>query len=147
MNRLFAALRRPRKADSGLPAGMVPADKIARLSRRPEPQQDSGGPVDHELAARRDRLVERFVLMQTELGGLYYEMAIRDHVRTEVLAAKAAELQRVDIELAQVERVMRGEDAGVAGHCAGCAAPYGRADAFCSQCGQPVHLHTNGNGK
>jgi hypothetical protein len=58
---------------------------------------------DPELVAQRARLTERFALMQSELGGLFYEMAIRDHVRMEVLIEKAAALQRVDTELAQVE--------------------------------------------
>ena len=44
--------------------------------------------------------------MQSELGGLFYEMAIRDHVRMEVLIQKAAELQRVDAELGQLERMI-----------------------------------------
>jgi len=37
--------------------------------------------------AERDRLTERFALMQSELGGLFYEMAIRDHVQMDVLIA------------------------------------------------------------
>jgi hypothetical protein len=145
--RVRAVLRRPKPSEGDLPEGMIPADKIVRLSHRKHTAAPEAPTtvVDPDLAARRDRLVQRFVVMQTELGGLYYEMAIRDHVRHEVLAAKAAELQRVDVELAQVERVMRGEDAGLAGVCASCAAPFGRADVFCSQCGQPVHAHTNGN--
>ena len=44
--------------------------------------------------------------MQSELGGLFYEMAIRDHVRMDVLIPKAAELQRVDAELGQLERMI-----------------------------------------
>ncbi len=59
---------------------------------------------DAELTARRERLTERFALMQSELGGLFYEMAIRDHVQMDVLIARAAALQRVDEELAEVER-------------------------------------------
>jgi hypothetical protein len=58
---------------------------------------------DAELEARRDQLTERFALMQSELGGLFYEMAIRDHVDLDVLAAKAAALQRIDLELAELE--------------------------------------------
>ena len=42
--------------------------------------------------------------MQADLGGAFYEMAIRDHVRLDVLTRKAAELQRVDAELLAVER-------------------------------------------
>jgi uncharacterized Zn finger protein (UPF0148 family) len=76
--------------------------------------------------------------MQAELGGLYYEMAIRDHVRHDVLTRKAAELQRVDIELAHVERLLRDGESATAGACPGCGTPHGRADQFCSQCGRPV---------
>jgi hypothetical protein len=36
-------------------------------------------------------------------------MAIRDHLRLDILARKAAELQRVDFELAQVEELLRSE--------------------------------------
>jgi hypothetical protein len=59
---------------------------------------------DLELEARREQLTERFALMQLELGGLFYEMAIRDHLELDVLAAKSAALQRVDLELAEVQR-------------------------------------------
>ena len=59
---------------------------------------------DQDLEARRELLTERFALMQLELGGLFYEMAIRDHLELDVLAAKSAALQRVDLELAEVQR-------------------------------------------
>ena len=96
-------------------------------------------PPSPELAAQRERLTERFALMQSELGGLFYEMAIRDHVRMEVLIAKAAELQRVDAELSQVEHLLRG-DGGVAigGNCPQCGTPHARGAAFCSQCAAPL---------
>jgi hypothetical protein len=149
LTRVLSALRRTpatggAAAGAGLPAGMIPAGKIARRARRPEPPPAAAPALDLELIARRDRLIERFVLMQAELGGLYYEMAIRDHVRADVLAGKAAELQRVDAELAQVERFMHGEDERPAGRCSGCGAPHGQADVFCSQCGRPLHAQTNG---
>ena len=57
----------------------------------------------HELAAERDRLTERFVLMQSELGGLFYEMAIRDHLQLDLLVDRAAAMQRVEDELRRVE--------------------------------------------
>ena len=44
--------------------------------------------------------------MQADLGGAFYEMAIRDHVRMDVLTRKAAELQRVDAELLAAERLL-----------------------------------------
>jgi hypothetical protein len=59
-----------------------------------------------ELRAQRDRLLEKFTIMQTDLGGAFYEMAIRDHVRIDVLTRKAAELQRVDAELTETERML-----------------------------------------
>jgi hypothetical protein len=65
---------------------------------------------DPDLEARREQLTERFALMQLELGGLFYEMAIRDHLELDVLAAKSAALQRVDLELTEVQRSL---DAGV----------------------------------
>ena len=60
--------------------------------------------MSDDLRAQRDRLLEKFTVMQADLGGAFYEMAIRDHVRLDVLTRKAAELQRVDAELLAVER-------------------------------------------
>jgi len=62
--------------------------------------------MSEDLIAQRDRLLEKFTIMQTDLGGAFYEMAIRDHVRMDVLTRKAAELQRVDAELLAVERML-----------------------------------------
>ena len=62
--------------------------------------------VNNDLLAQRDRLLEKFTIMQTDLGGAFYEMAIRDHVRMDVLTRKAAELQRVDAELLAAERML-----------------------------------------
>jgi hypothetical protein len=65
-----------------------------------------------ELLVERERLTERFALMQSELGGLFYEMAIRDHVQMDVLIDRAAALQQLDRELARVERAIREAAAG-----------------------------------
>jgi hypothetical protein len=88
-----------------------------------------------DLVAQRDRLLEKFTVMQADLGGAFYEMAIRDHVRMDVLTRKAAELQRVDAELLAVERLLELERADAAGLCPGCGAPFGHAVRFCAQCG------------
>jgi hypothetical protein len=117
--------------------------------RFPVPQKKSGSdttPKDAErkeeesaeLIAQRDRLLEKFTVMQSDLGGAFYEMAIRDHVRLDVLTRKAAELQRVDAELLSVERLLELERADAAGLCPGCGAPYGPAVRFCAQCGTPL---------
>jgi hypothetical protein len=87
-----------------------------------------------ELVAQRDRLTERFALMQSELGGLFYEMAIRDHVQMEILIEKAAALQKVDIELSQVQHLLTEGDGALGGHCPACGAAHARGAAFCSQC-------------
>jgi hypothetical protein len=68
--------------------------------------------MSEDLIAQRDRLLEKFTIMQTDLGGAFYEMAIRDHVRMDVLTRKAAELQRVDAELLAVERMLEMFEAG-----------------------------------
>jgi hypothetical protein len=91
-----------------------------------------------ELVARRDRLVEKFTVMQADLGGLFYEMAIRDNVLLDVLKAKAADLQAVDAELGQVERLLKMDSSGAAGNCPSCDALYGRGAVFCWQCGHAL---------
>jgi hypothetical protein len=75
----------------------------ARPAQAPAPVAPAPDP---ELVAERERLTERFAVMQSELGGLFYEMAIREHVQMDVLTARAAELQRVDAELTQVETML-----------------------------------------
>lgn len=72
--------------------------------------------------------------MQSELGGLFYEMAIRDHVKMDVLIDKAAALQRVDLELAQVEHLLGAGHQSTGGQCPSCGAPHARGAAYCSQC-------------
>lgn len=97
-------------------------------------RQGATAPAD--LVAERDRLTEQFALMQSELGGLFYEMAVRDHVQLDVLVARAAELQRVDAQLAQVELLLRsGREHALGGHCRECGAPFARGAGYCSQCG------------
>jgi hypothetical protein len=127
------------RAPGERPAG-VPPTRVAAVSG--SPGASGGGeprpaPADRELLAKRDRLIERFAAMQLDLGGVYYEMAIRDHIKEEVLIRKSAEMQRVDAELRQVEGVLETGAAG-AGKCPSCDAPYAPGAAFCSQCGGPL---------
>jgi hypothetical protein len=102
-------------------------------------------PADRELLAKRDRLIERFAAMQLDLGGVYYEMAIRVHVNNDVLVRKAAEMQRVDAELRQVEEVLESGGSG-ANRCPSCEALYAPGAAFCSQCGVPLAAPGSGPG-
>ena len=101
-------------------------------------ESDSAPVVDSELLAQRDRLIERFAVMQSELGGLFYEMAIRDHIRMDVLMPRAAELQRVDSELGQLQRLIDTGATSVGGNCPACGAVYAHGAAFCAQCAHPL---------
>jgi hypothetical protein len=94
-----------------------------------------------DLALRRDELTARFAELQYDLGGLLYEMAIRDHIRIEVLVRHAAVLQDVDAELREVERILLMEETGTAGSCGSCGAPHSSGAVYCWQCGQPLLEH------
>ena len=112
---------------------------MIKLPRKEEPKAPTTQPAENkELVAQRDRLLEKFTVMQADLGGAFYEMAIRDHVRLDVLTRKAAELQRVDAELLAAERQLELERTDAAGHCPTCNSPFGRADRFCPQCGSSL---------
>jgi hypothetical protein len=88
-----------------------------------------------DLRRRRDQLTERMAELQWDLGGLVYEMAIRDSIRTDVILDRAAALQDVDAELGEVERILRMEDTGAAGECTTCGAPHSSGAVYCWQCG------------
>ncbi len=88
-----------------------------------------------ELQRRRDSLAEQVTELHWDLGGLAYEMAIRDHFRLDVLVRRAAVLQERDAELAEVERLLKMEQDGAAGSCPGCGAPHSRGAMYCWQCG------------
>jgi hypothetical protein len=116
---------------TGLPA--APAATPAAGSLSASPARDS---VD--LEGRRDQLTARFVELQWDLGGLVYEMAIRNRIRVDILVQRAAVLQDTDAELGEVERILRMEQTGTAGTCTSCGAPHSSGAAYCWQCGQPI---------
>jgi hypothetical protein len=91
-----------------------------------------------DLRRRRDQLSARMAELQWDLGGLVYEMAIRDSIRVEVLIQRAAALQDVDAELGEVERILRMEETGAAGECTNCGAPHSSGAVYCWQCGSPL---------
>jgi hypothetical protein len=99
------------------------------------PPPASSSPSGPPLRQRRDELAEQAAEQQWDLGGLAYEMAIRDHFRLDVLVRRAALLQACDAELAEVERLLRLEDGADMGGCPSCAAPHSRGALFCWQCG------------
>ena len=103
---------------------------------------------DSQLRRRRDQLAEEVAELHWNLGGLTYEMAIRDHFRLDVLIRRAAMLQERDAELAEVERMLHMQESGSTGNCANCGAVRSRGAVFCWQCGAQVMERTvaSGNG-
>ena len=99
-----------------------------------------------ELRRRYDALAEQVTEMHWDLGGLAYEMAIRDHFRLDVLVRRAAALQERDAELAEVERLLRMEESASAGSCPHCAAPHSRGALFCWQCGATLMERSQSTG-
>src|SRR5450432_4047356 len=59
-----------------------------------------------DLQRRRDQLVARVAELQWDLGGLVYEMAVRNSIRVEVMVKRAVILQDADAELNEVERIL-----------------------------------------
>ena len=136
MSRLSALARRPAELLRRPSTKATQRAAPHAAASRPSQAKESAKPEESaELLAQRDRLLEKFTVMQADLGGAFYEMAIRDHVRMDVLTQKAAELQRVDAELLAIERMLELQRSDAAGNCPSCGAPYGHAVRFCAQCG------------
>ena len=76
----------------------------------PPPRYDTA-----QLERRREELAAQVAELHWDLGGLVYEMAVRDHFRNDVLMSRAALLQERDAELAEVERKLGHERALGAG--------------------------------
>jgi hypothetical protein len=98
-----------------------------------------------DLQRRREQLTARVAELQWDLGGLAYEMAVRNSMRVEVLVKRAAELQDADAELSEVERILRMEETGAAGTCASCGAPHSSGATYCWQCGKPLLQEVSGD--
>lgn len=99
-----------------------------------------------ELRRTRDQLARELADAQFDLGGMAYEMAIRDHFRVDVLVRHAAHLQELDARLGEVEHLLALGDNGAAGACPRCGTLYARGAVFCSQCAlQLVERQTVGS--
>jgi hypothetical protein len=135
----------PHVPAGGGPVGLVSAQAALigaapLLAPRATPQAPVG-PGRSELEHRRDALAQQVTELHWDLGGLAYEMAIRDHFRLDVLVRRAAVLQERDAELAEVERMLRMQEDSVAGSCPACSAPHSRGALFCWQCGATLMEH------
>ena len=98
-----------------------------------------------DLQRRRDQLVARVAELQWDLGGLAYEMTIRNSVKVELLVKRAVELQDADAELSEVERIVRMEETGTSGSCGSCGAPHSSGATFCWQCGHSLLPQVSGD--
>lgn len=114
-----------------------PGIKSKRTDRTSGPAANTSSQVI-DLRRRRDQLNARVAELQWDLGGLVYEMAIRDRVRVDLIVSHAARLQDADAELAEVERILALEQSSTAGVCSNCGAPHSSGAAFCWQCGQQI---------
>jgi hypothetical protein len=97
-----------------------------------------------DLERRREQLVAKVAELQWDLGGLVYEMVVRNSVDVEVIVKRAVPLQDADAELAEVERILRTEQTGTAGLCTSCGAPHSSGATFCWQCGKPLLAQVSG---
>jgi len=98
-----------------------------------------------DLKRRRDQLMARVAELQWDLGGLVYEMTVRNSISVELLVQRAVELQDADAELGEVERIVRMEETGTAGSCKHCGAPHSSGATFCWQCGKPLLEQVSGD--
>jgi hypothetical protein len=98
-----------------------------------------------DLQLRRDQLVARVAELQWDLGGLVYEMTVRNRISVEVLVKRAVELQDADAELNEVERIVRTEETSTSGSCSSCGAPHSSGATFCWQCGHTLLQQVSGD--
>jgi len=98
-----------------------------------------------DLERRREQLVARVAELQWDLGGLVYEMIVRNSIDVEVIVKRGVPLQDADAELSEVERILRMEQSGTAGVCTGCGAPHSSGATFCWQCGKPLLAQVSGD--
>lgn len=115
--------------------------RLLRRKAEPEVAPAAVTPLRAALEEERRTLAEEVARQTWDLGGLAYEMAVRDHFRVDVLSRRAADLQRVDARLSEVERLLA-DHAGIAGACRFCGSPHGRSAEFCWNCGERLIVRT-----
>ncbi len=142
---------RPRRDRRSAGARASGANGAGRRASPNQPQPASaplapayGSELVVDLERRRDQLTGRVAELQWDLGGLVYEMAIRNRIRVEVLVQRAAALQDADAELSEVERIVRMEQTATAGTCGSCGAPHSSGATYCWQCGQSLLQQVSG---
>jgi hypothetical protein len=113
----------------------VPPGFAARIASTSYHAGDGPSGSLADLSRRRHELAQRVAALTLDLGGLTYEMAVRDHYRLDVIAQRAAELQKADAELDEIQRLLAAAEDGVHGQCRSCGAVHSRGAAYCWRCG------------
>ncbi len=149
--RAGAQPRQPAQSAQATPQSAQPAASPAQAAPPAAappatPPQAVVPPVDASaLKQRREELAGRFSELQSDLGGLVYEMAIRDHFRLDVLVRRAAELQAVDSELSSVEqRLGIATAAPATTSCQSCGAAVQLGAQYCGRCGSSLAQSASG---
>lgn len=140
--------RQPRVATAAPPPNVSVGQPAANV---PQPAVDAAPPVQSvpaaaplhspppaDLARRREELARRFAELQWDLGGLAYEMAVRDRIRPDLLARRSAELREIEAQIATIDRVLRTPNSVPAGACPACSAPFQAGAGYCWQCGKDL---------
>lgn len=127
--------------------GSQPTAVVAPANGQTPPSLNSayGEEFIVDLKRRREQLVARVAELQWDLGGLVYEMVVRNSVNVDVIIKRAVPLQDADAELGEVERILRMEETGTAGACTSCGAPHSSGATFCWQCGKPLMAQVSGD--
>ncbi len=144
-NRRRASNEQPGTANSASGAVPAPQAGVPQTAAPPASSAAYGPDLVVDLERRRDQLTGRVAELQWDLGGLVYEMAIRNRIRVDVLVQRAAALQDADAELSEVERIVRMEQTGTAGSCGSCGAPHSSGATYCWQCGQSLLQQVSGD--
>ena len=136
---------------TGVGGRLFDRGRVPGLRFDPETSPEASGAtagLSMDMERRRDQLTARVAELQWDLGGLVYEMAVRDQIHVDVLIKRAAVLQEADAELGEIERILKLEETGMAGTCPNCGAPHSTGASFCWQCGQPLlaQAPATGNG-
>ena len=124
-------------ANPGADSPTVEFGASARGALVPVAASGSDGSLS-ALRHRRRALAERVATLTWDLGGLAFEMAVRDHYRLDVLSRRAAELQLADAQLAEVQRLLASAETGIEGKCRSCGEVHSRGASYCWHCGAPL---------
>ena len=135
----FAGARQKAKAAATAPAAAAaPADHAGVQAPQAPPGGTPPAPDNAMLVGRREQLARLYAELQSDLGGLVYEMAVRDQFRLDLVARQAAKLQAVDVELTRGRAGARARDERSGVEVSVVRQPRPVNAAYCGRCGAPL---------